>query len=192
VVENGFCKGENGGRTLRNTSRWVVLRPTLTSIINQGFPDLISSEARLSGSSVFACVIFIIDSSNEGPPVSACEYPARNPTERYSQSATAIFSFYRKPSLPHWSRIGASCRGYLSEFTKTGHPLSSPYAGDSAPGERHAVCNYCGDLGHTSLESTRIYAKADVEALRSVALDLTAVNHGTDASTRSKRSIFSH
>src|SRR5467141_2269479 len=33
-------------------------------------------------------------------------------------------------------------------------------------------------LGHTSLESTRIYAKADVEALRSVALDLTAVNHG--------------
>jgi integrase len=33
-------------------------------------------------------------------------------------------------------------------------------------------------LGHTSLESTRIYAKADIEALRSVALDPTAVNHG--------------
>jgi site-specific recombinase XerD len=32
-------------------------------------------------------------------------------------------------------------------------------------------------LGHTSLESTRIYAKADVEALRSVALDLEEVNH---------------
>jgi integrase len=31
-------------------------------------------------------------------------------------------------------------------------------------------------LGHTSLESTRIYAKADVEALRSVALD-PEVNH---------------
>jgi site-specific recombinase XerD len=33
-----------------------------------------------------------------------------------------------------------------------------------------------GILGHTSLESTRIYAKADVEALRSVALD-PEVNH---------------
>lgn len=32
-------------------------------------------------------------------------------------------------------------------------------------------------LGHTSLESTRIYAKADVEALRSVALDLEEVKH---------------
>ena len=33
-------------------------------------------------------------------------------------------------------------------------------------------------LGHTSLESTRIYAKADVEALRSVALDPEEVNRG--------------
>jgi len=32
-------------------------------------------------------------------------------------------------------------------------------------------------LGHTSLESTRIYAKADVEALRGVALDPEEVNH---------------
>jgi Site-specific recombinase XerD len=32
-------------------------------------------------------------------------------------------------------------------------------------------------LGHTSLESTRIYAKANVEALRSVALDPEEVNH---------------
>jgi len=32
-------------------------------------------------------------------------------------------------------------------------------------------------LGHSSLESTRIYAKADVEALRSVALDLEEVPH---------------
>jgi integrase len=32
-------------------------------------------------------------------------------------------------------------------------------------------------LGHTNLESTRIYAKADVEALRSVALDPEEVNH---------------
>jgi site-specific recombinase XerD len=32
-------------------------------------------------------------------------------------------------------------------------------------------------LGHTSLESTRIYAKADVEALRGVALDPGEVNH---------------
>jgi site-specific recombinase XerD len=32
-------------------------------------------------------------------------------------------------------------------------------------------------LGHTSLESTRIYAKADVENLRSVALDPEEVNH---------------
>jgi integrase len=32
-------------------------------------------------------------------------------------------------------------------------------------------------LGHTSLESTRIYAKADVEALRSVALDQEEVDH---------------
>jgi site-specific recombinase XerD len=32
-------------------------------------------------------------------------------------------------------------------------------------------------LGHTSLESTRIYAKADVEALRSVALDPEEVHH---------------
>lgn len=32
-------------------------------------------------------------------------------------------------------------------------------------------------LGHASLESTRIYAKADVEALRSVALDPEEVNH---------------
>jgi integrase len=32
-------------------------------------------------------------------------------------------------------------------------------------------------LGHTSLESTRIYAKADAEALRSVALDPEEVNH---------------
>src|SRR5256885_1465473 len=32
-------------------------------------------------------------------------------------------------------------------------------------------------LGHTSLESTRIYAKADVEALRSLALDPEEVNH---------------
>jgi integrase len=34
-------------------------------------------------------------------------------------------------------------------------------------------------LGHTSLESTRIYAKADVEALRSVALDPEGVNHAS-------------
>jgi site-specific recombinase XerD len=34
-------------------------------------------------------------------------------------------------------------------------------------------------LGHTSSESTRIYAKADVEALRSVALDLEEVNHAS-------------
>jgi site-specific recombinase XerD len=32
-------------------------------------------------------------------------------------------------------------------------------------------------LGHTSIESTRIYAKADVEALRSVALDPEGVNN---------------
>jgi site-specific recombinase XerD len=32
-------------------------------------------------------------------------------------------------------------------------------------------------LGHTSLESTRIYAKADVESLRSVALDSEEVEH---------------
>jgi site-specific recombinase XerD len=32
-------------------------------------------------------------------------------------------------------------------------------------------------LGHTSLESTRIYAKADVETLRGVALDPEEVNH---------------
>jgi len=32
-------------------------------------------------------------------------------------------------------------------------------------------------LGHTTLESTRIYAKADVEALRGVALDPEEVNH---------------
>ena len=32
-------------------------------------------------------------------------------------------------------------------------------------------------LGHTSLESTRIYAKADVEALRGVALDPEEANH---------------
>jgi site-specific recombinase XerD len=32
-------------------------------------------------------------------------------------------------------------------------------------------------LGHTSLESTRIYAKADVDALRSVSLDPEEVNH---------------
>ncbi len=32
-------------------------------------------------------------------------------------------------------------------------------------------------LGHTNLESTRIYAKADVEALRSVALDPEEVHH---------------
>jgi integrase len=34
-------------------------------------------------------------------------------------------------------------------------------------------------LGHTSLESTRIYAKADVEALRSVALDPEEVHHAS-------------
>ena len=34
-----------------------------------------------------------------------------------------------------------------------------------------------GIWGHTDLESTRIYAKADVEALRSVALDPEEVNH---------------
>jgi site-specific recombinase XerD len=34
-------------------------------------------------------------------------------------------------------------------------------------------------LGHASLESTRIYAKADVEALRGVALDLEEVNHAS-------------
>jgi integrase len=34
-------------------------------------------------------------------------------------------------------------------------------------------------LGHTSLQSTRIYAKADVEALRSVALDPEEVNHAS-------------
>jgi hypothetical protein len=32
-------------------------------------------------------------------------------------------------------------------------------------------------LGHTSVESTRIYAKAAVEALRSVALDPEEVTH---------------
>jgi site-specific recombinase XerD len=32
-------------------------------------------------------------------------------------------------------------------------------------------------LGHTSSESTRIYAKANVEALRSVALDPEELNH---------------
>jgi site-specific recombinase XerD len=36
-----------------------------------------------------------------------------------------------------------------------------------------------GILGHTSLESTRIYAKADVEALRVVALDPEEVNHAS-------------
>jgi integrase len=35
-------------------------------------------------------------------------------------------------------------------------------------------------LGHTSLESTRIYAKADVEALRSVALDPEEVKHAAE------------
>lgn len=34
-------------------------------------------------------------------------------------------------------------------------------------------------LGHTSLESTRIYAKADVEALRGVALDPEEANHAS-------------
>lgn len=34
-------------------------------------------------------------------------------------------------------------------------------------------------LGHTSLESTRIYAKVDVEALRGVALSLEEVNHAS-------------
>jgi integrase len=34
-------------------------------------------------------------------------------------------------------------------------------------------------LGHTSLESTRIYAKANVEALRGVALDLEEVDHAS-------------
>jgi site-specific recombinase XerD len=34
-------------------------------------------------------------------------------------------------------------------------------------------------LGHTSLESTRIYAKADVEALRGVALDPEEVHHAS-------------
>jgi site-specific recombinase XerD len=34
-------------------------------------------------------------------------------------------------------------------------------------------------LGHTSLESTRIYAKANVEALRGVALDPEEVNHAS-------------
>lgn len=34
-------------------------------------------------------------------------------------------------------------------------------------------------MGHTSLESTRIYAKADVEALRGVALDPEEVNHAS-------------
>jgi integrase len=34
-------------------------------------------------------------------------------------------------------------------------------------------------LGHTSLESTRIYAKADGEALRGVALGLEEVNHAS-------------
>ncbi|PYT95109.1 MAG: hypothetical protein DMG38_28215 [Acidobacteria bacterium] len=34
-------------------------------------------------------------------------------------------------------------------------------------------------LGHTSLESTRIYAKADLEALRSVALDPEEVSHAS-------------
>jgi integrase/recombinase XerD len=34
-------------------------------------------------------------------------------------------------------------------------------------------------LGHTSLESTRIYAKADVEALRGVALNPEEVNHAS-------------
>jgi integrase len=34
-------------------------------------------------------------------------------------------------------------------------------------------------LGHTSLESTRIYAKADVEALRGVGLDPEEVNHAS-------------
>jgi site-specific recombinase XerD len=36
-----------------------------------------------------------------------------------------------------------------------------------------------GILGHTSLESTRIYAKADVEALRNVALDPEEVKHAS-------------
>ena len=34
-----------------------------------------------------------------------------------------------------------------------------------------------GILGHSSLESTRIYAKADVEALRGVALDPEEAHH---------------
>jgi site-specific recombinase XerD len=38
----------------------------------------------------------------------------------------------------------------------------------------HTIANI---LGHTSVESTRIYAKADVEALRSVALDPEEVHH---------------
>jgi integrase len=40
-------------------------------------------------------------------------------------------------------------------------------------------------LGHTSVASTRLYAKADVEALRSVALDPEEVTHGACATQRS-------
>jgi site-specific recombinase XerD len=34
-----------------------------------------------------------------------------------------------------------------------------------------------GIMGHLSLETTRIYTKIDVEALRSVAIDLEEVAH---------------
>jgi site-specific recombinase XerD len=44
-----------------------------------------------------------------------------------------------------------------------------------------------GILGHTSLESTRIYAKADVEALRSVALDPEEMNRVLSAGLRKPR-----
>ena len=72
---------------------------------------------------------------------------SNDPPKGIPQSATAIFSFCRKPSLPHCHVSAPPVGDYLSEFAKTGHPFSSPYVGDSAPGERHAVCDDCGDLG---------------------------------------------
>jgi hypothetical protein len=72
---------------------------------------------------------------------------SNDPPRGIPQSATAIFSFCRKPSLPHCHVLAPPVGDHLSEFTKTGHPFSSPYVGDSAPGERHAVCHDCGDLG---------------------------------------------
>jgi integrase len=64
-----------------------------------------------------------------------------------------------------------------NRFSFHGRRLSHPLSWRQMYPAYRILSTIAEILGHTSLESTRIYAKADVEALRDVALDPEEVTH---------------